>query len=241
MILLAKLSRRKNTYYFGADSLYPTTRFMFFNDSAKEVLIKSSSISQQKINQYFYLGDYENLTQALHFTKYLKGDYLEIGVYKGKSALVALGYMSRQKTNKHAYLVDLFDGFVNKTSKTSPDAMYYNTHKDTSMAQVKSLLKKYKNKTLLKLDIIENPLPKQIKKVAVANIDVDIYEAVAASLKKIHPRLVVGGVMICEDFGHTPLIAGAMLAVNQFLESSPGKKYTAAYMRSGQIFLVKHS
>ena len=72
----------------------------------------------------------------------------------------------------------------------------------------------------------------------VANIDVDIYEAVLAGLQKVAPRMAPGGVMIVEDPGHTPLLIGAGVALNQFLKSPAAAGFLPVYMQSGQTFLI---
>jgi hypothetical protein len=46
--------------------------------------------------------------------------------------------------------------------------------------------------------------------------------------------------MICEDAGHTPGLIGARVALEEFIESGAGKKFTVMHLRSGQVFLVKH-
>ena len=71
------------------------------------------------------------------------------------------------------------------------------------------------------------------------NIDVDIYDAVKSSLEKVSPLIVENGIIICEDFGHTPALGGANLSVREFLETDEGKKYIPIYMESGQMFLIK--
>jgi hypothetical protein len=51
----------------------------------------------------------------------------------------------------------------------------------------------------------------------------------------------IGGIMICEDAGHTPALVGAALALEQFLDSDLGAGFTPVHMTSGQTFLVRHS
>lgn len=44
--------------------------------------------------------------------------------------------------------------------------------------------------------------------------------------------------MLCEDYGHTPLLFGAHYAVDEFLEEY-GNYYHAIYMKSGQYMLIR--
>jgi hypothetical protein len=91
------------------------------------------------------------------------------------------------------------------------------------------------------LNIISDPLPSEIKNISMCNIDVDMLEAVESAFEKIAPLMSVGGIMICEDAGHTPSLIGARLALDNFLSSSLGKKFTPVFMESGQVFLIRHS
>jgi hypothetical protein len=49
----------------------------------------------------------------------------------------------------------------------------------------------------------------------------------------------VGGIMICEDAGHTPALIGARLALDNFLKSEQGKFFIPVHMTSGQVFLIR--
>ena len=123
----------------------------------------------------------------------------------------------------------------------SQDALYAHTHSETSIDEVQAKLRAYSRYRLVECDIISDPLPDSVHRVAVANIDVDIYEATKSALEKLYQLIVCGGIMIVEDYGHTPRLSGAFVAVRQFLNSSSGRTFTPVHRRSGQIFLVRHS
>ena len=223
------LNAYDNVYYFGAHCLYPPTRYLHTNDYAKKSITKSFETLEKGGTSVLYLGDSENLLQCVEDTSRLDGDYVEIGVYKGKSALVALDYMRLTHDDRRCYFFDLFEGFNQESSKISSDALYYNTHSDTSIEGVKDLLKKYENIDVQKLDIVQEELPEKIENISFAHIDVDIYEAVLASMLKVDGKLLNGGIMAIEDYGHTPLIIGAIAAVKEFL-SQTSSYYTSIYL-----------
>ena len=79
-----------------------------------------------------------------------------------------------------------------------------------------------------------------LKCVAVANIDVDLYEAVVASLQRIVPLTLPGSIIVLEDQGHTPPLGGAWLAVKEFLDAPAAANFTPVHLASGQMFLVRH-
>ena len=71
-----------------------------------------------------------------------------------------------------------------------------------------------------------------------ANIDVDMYEPTLAALHQVHPHMVTGGIIICEDPASTPSLYGALLAMQEFLDSPAGKCYTKIF-KGAQYFLIK--
>ena len=107
---LPRLQETPNLFYFGAAHLFPASRYLNTDDHALAVL----RVCEKEIKSwspYFYLGDSENLIQALSATRNLDGDYVEVGVFQGKSAIVALEYMKATGINRRAFLLDTFKGF----------------------------------------------------------------------------------------------------------------------------------
>ena len=229
------IKNKTNMLYYSPYRYVPTARYFQKNDIAKKVLIDDYNLNRGN----FDLSDFENIIQCIDITRNLSGDFVEIGVYKGDSAHIALNYMKRANIKRKSYLFDLFEGFVNKSSQQSKDAIWFNTHLDTSLQFVQKYLTDYDNCTIQKLDIIVQELPQQIKKVALCNIDVDLYEAVKMALMKISPLIELGGIIILEDQGHTPFLAGALLATMEFLTSDIAKKYIPIHLESGQLLLIK--
>jgi len=90
---------------------------------------------------------------------------------------------------------------------------------------------------MVQSNICAEELPKQITKIAVANIDVDIYDATKAAMEKVAPLIVRGGIMICEDPTSTPGLYGASVAMHDFLETPQGRKFMPLF-KGGQYFLI---
>jgi hypothetical protein len=89
-------------------------------------------------------------------------------------------------------------------------------------------------------NICDQEVPDKIDFISVANIDVDLYEATLGALHAVHPRLVIGGIIICEDPASTPALYGSYLAMEQFLASTEGSFYTKIF-KGGSYFLIKNS
>lgn len=230
-----------NVFYYGLNHVYPPARFFQTECNARDALLAAEELvlqHQPRMN----LGDYENILQALAATRELPGCYVEVGVFRGNSAVAALEYLKVAGIAQRAsYFFDTFEGFTYEAVYKSQDARFVDTHqKETSYDYVLSRLGSYENCTICKLNIVTDNLPEPITQVAVANIDVDSYEATASALKKIAPLMVSGGIMICEDYGHTPATLGGFYAVREFLRSVWRTKFTAIHLRTGQLFLVRH-
>jgi hypothetical protein len=223
--------------------------YMFDNKSVKDLLEaeaeKQDKAGFSKFGDPGSAGDYANLCQAINATKYIEGDIVEIGVYRGSSSCIILGFVKSIDTHKKLWFFDTFEGFNYEEARNSVDRVWKDTHQtegyDKISKRIKSRAPDRKDINIQKLNIISDPLPPEIKKISVCNIDVDMLEAVNSAFEKIAPLMSVGGIMICEDAGHTPALIGARLALDDFLQSSWCTKFIPIFMESGQVFLIRHS
>ena len=94
------------------------------------------------------------------------------------------------------------------------------------------------NYELIESNICRDCLPESIKQIVVCNIDVDLYDATRAALQKVAPLIVKSGIIICEDPTSTPPLAGALLAMEEFLKTEMGKKFMKI-LAGGQYLLIK--
>lgn len=223
--------------YLGLDQPWPPARYYHINKYAYEALLDEWK-KPDRVPFYYNAGDFEVIFQAIEQTKDLPGCYVEIGTYKGASARAALNFLKRIYSDKMAYFCDTYEGFNYEEAKNSEDKLWYNTHGDTSISAVGNFLKGFKNFELVKMNIISDDFPPDIKQISCANVDVDIYEAVKAALIKVDKKLVRYGIMICEDYGHTPTLIGSEKALEEFLQEKRDN-YINIYMHSGQMMLIK--
>ncbi|MEI7982385.1 MAG: TylF/MycF/NovP-related O-methyltransferase [Bacteroidota bacterium] len=193
---------------------------------------------------------HENLCEALELTKNIPGDFVEIGVFLGGSSLTALNFLHEQSQlskvpSRKAWLMDTFDGFNYQEAKNSQDVIWQGTHKLFGVGETM----KYITETLtdagapfelIEGNICSEELPGAIDRISVANIDVDMYDPTLSALNKCAERLSDGGIIIAEDPTSTPLLYGAYLAMNEFLESPIGKSFTPIF-KKGQYFLLKNN
>lgn len=223
--------------------------YAFANSTARRVL--EAEFQYQKRLGFdkwdFGHGDFVNLIQAIEITRSLPGCYLEVGCYRGSSAGVVLRYLAESSRDMHACFLDVFDGFSYEEAEKSADAVWLGTHVTDGLDAVRSRLLEYGANApglticVERCNIITDPLPAMVleRGVAVANLDVDLHEAVEAGLRKIAPHVVPGGILVVEDPGHTPLLIGANLALRRFMKGDEGRQFMPIAMESGQTFLVR--
>lgn len=222
--------------------------------------ISSNNLARQSLEQeYIYqkangfdkwdfgYRDFVNLIQCLDITKEVSGCYLEVGCYRGSSAGVVLRYLVNSKRSMTTVFLDVFEGFCYETAINSSDAVWKYTHETEGLEVVSSRLLGYLGESdkvkisVEKNNIINDDLPPVVINhgIAVANIDVDLHEAVYAALIKVSPHVSQHGIIVVEDPGHTPLLIGAKLALEQFLATDYGAGYIPIAMESGQTLLLK--
>jgi hypothetical protein len=91
---------------------------------------------------------------------------------------------------------------------------------------------------LIQSNICIDELPAEIQEIALANIDVDMYEPTIDALNKIAKLMKPGGIIIAEDPTGTPGLYGALVAMDEFLSTEIGSTFTS-YHKGTQYFLVK--
>ena len=176
-------------------------------------------------------------------TRNVPGDYVEVGVYLGGSACTALNYLDAiGSKNRKVWLLDTFDGFNYLEAGESPDALWAGTHGllgvSETMAFIKLTLADIDCEfELVETNICTKQLPEPIQSIAVANIDVDMYEPTLAAYMKVAPLIQSGGIIIAEDPASTPGTYGALVAMHTFLESPAGQRFKVVF-KQGQYFLI---
>ena len=137
-----------------------------------------------------------------------KGNFAECGVYAGMSMF----FVADLCKNKFIG-VDSFEG-VSEPGEYDSD--YFKSKKlSISISFAQKILKNFDN-----IDLYKGWIPEVFDKLndeqySYVNIDVDLYDPTKNSIEYFWPRLIKGGVLICDDYGSdkTP---GARKAMNDF-------------------------
>ena len=219
------------------------TSYRFINNKCMHA-IKKTFLRKKKITGHYLstLNTHENICEAIELTKNLEGDYVEIGVFEGGSALTALNYFKSINLTRTVYLLDTFEGFNYKESEKSQDLRWHKSHYIDSEIKTKNFLKEtlneFKNYKLVTNNICRDELPQEVSKISLANIDVDLYEATYMALKKVSKKIVKNGIIMCEDPPNTPVLYGALYAMEKFLNSEEGNDFIKVFKKN-HYFLIK--
>jgi len=218
----------------------------FASEDPNFLRVLDFELNRQKNEEYAKLDvpDLVELCQSLYRTRELRGDFVEVGCFRGSSGSLVLNYMGASGIGRTSWFLDVFDGFNYQAAKESADAHWQGSHKTDGQDLVTARLLRYSrpeiglNVHVQKCNIITEDLPGAISEIAVASIDVDIYEAVLEALIKVRRRLVPGGIILVEDVNHTPALIGAVLALEHFMQMPDSKGLLWFKLPHAQAMLI---
>lgn len=165
--------------------------------------------------------------------KGIQGDFVECGVWRGGSAILAALIFKLYKSDKKIFLYDTFEGMTSPTEKdkrasTNIPAMKtfleqqrdgYNNWCYASLEDVKNNFKKFQltgnHIKYIKGDVLETlsistNIPSSI---AILRLDTEWYESTKRELEVMYPKMSIGGALIINDYGFW---TGAREAVDEY-------------------------
>lgn len=163
----------------------------------------------------------------------IAGAIVECGVWKGGSVMAsALTLMALESTQRELHLFDTFTGMTEPAAVDvdwqgrsarellrQSDANGDHFRARCSLHDVKQALMQTRypwEKMIFVPGRVEKTLPKQApERIALLRLDTDWYESTQHELEHLYPRLVNGGVLIVDDYGHWQ---GAKRAVDQYFQ-----------------------
>lgn len=174
------------------------------------------------------------LYQLLRLTEAVPGDTAECGVFRGASSyLICKANQSRTDFQRWHFIFDSFEGL-------SPPRHHDGSHwREGDFAVGADTVRR----NLAEFQLVSlHPgwIPARFGDVAdrrfsFVHVDVDLEQPTRDSIAFFYPRLEVGGILLCDDYGCTTC-PGATLAVDDFLADKPEKMLSLC---CGGGFLVK--
>lgn len=163
-----------------------------------------------------------SLYEAVRYlaARQIKGDIVECGVlFGGASMLIAKTLLSLNDSSRELWLYDSFRGFVGEQAED--DITWYgDSIKDQypdfgaiaedNIASTGYPMDKLR---LVRGDVEATAANNENGDIALLRLDTDTYHSTKAELDYFYPKLVAGGILIIDDYGHA---FGARRAVDEY-------------------------
>lgn len=170
-----------------------------------------------------------------HILRYdIPGDIVECGVWRGGSMMaVARTLLKALDTSRHLHLFDTYEGMTPPTEAdyvagegtTAAELMAAEAPEQSLVWAIASLEDVTHNMESTgypssRIHYIKGPVETTIPDhapdaIALLRLDTDWYESTRHEMMHLFPRLVSGGILILDDYGHW---AGARQAVDEYLD-----------------------
>ena len=166
----------------------------------------------------------------------IPGAFVECGVWRGGHALLAQGLFTEAAQSRQVFLFDTFGGmtvptdvdvsFSGQAAKQTFLDKLRGDHNEWCFASLQEVTNNFERAGLLNENVrmvkgdvaltLANPdaLPDSI---SILRLDTDWYESTKIELEMLYPRLVPGGVLIIDDYGHW---GGCRKAVDEYFSAS---------------------
>lgn len=171
-------------------------------------------------------------------TATLEGDILEVGVWRGGTGCLIAHRAKALGLSSQVYLCDTFSGVVKAGDN---DPLYKGgEHADAPLSMVLELACDLGNSNI---KILAGVFPDHTaqfisdRQFSLCHIDVDVYDSARDIVNWVWPRLVIGGMIVYDDYGF-PSCQGVTHLVNQF---TPRKGCITIHNINGHAISVKVS
>ncbi len=222
--LLEKLGLEEDQHFYDA-----TPRPLRYSDLKPDFATLRDKVRKHTLVSEDRLASLYQLSLQAHK---VKGDFAEIGVYRGGTALLLAEAL--QGSNQQLHLFDTFCGMP--SSDPAIDLHRSGDFVDTSAEAVFALLRDYAN-VHLHPGLFPDTLPDNWSDnvFSLVHVDVDIYASALACCQYFHPRLSPGGVIIFDDYGF-PSCPGVRQAVDEYCGNH---ELQVLYLQGGQALLQR--
>ncbi len=166
--------------------------------------------------------DLMNLAEIV-LKKKLPGDFAECGCWRGHSSYFISKLINQYNKQIKFHIFDSFEGLSENSKNNSELNKLDNKKINKISTQFSSNENFVKNEVLGEFNFVEiykGWIPDRFhmvknKKFSLVHIDVDLYEPTLQSLKFFYPRLLNGGIIICDDY-NSKIFNGSKKAWDEF-------------------------
>lgn len=191
-----------------------------------------------------------------HIVKHqIEGDIVECGVWRGGSMVAtAKTLIGHDQVDRRLWLYDTFDGMsapssedVDFMGQSASGLLAEQDREDAKsiwcfspMEQVREAMETTgypADKINFVPGKVEETLPKTTpSKIALLRLDTDWYESTRCELEHLFPKMVDGGVLIIDDYGHWE---GCRRAVDEYFDSHDVQIFLQRIDYTGRMAIVK--
>ncbi|MDI6717445.1 MAG: TylF/MycF/NovP-related O-methyltransferase [Patescibacteria group bacterium] len=168
----------------------------------------------------------------------LEGDFVEVGVAKGFLSKVIVDYLNFKELSKNFFLLDTFEGFIEKyftESEKKNGRKGGNYLNSASYEQVRETFRDYKNVKIIK-GIVPDILSRvDFSKIAYLHIDMNCTIPEILAAEYFWDKMVSGAIMILDDYGHS----GHEEQKYAFDEFAKRKNVSILSLPTGQGLIIK--
>jgi O-methyltransferase len=159
------------------------------------------------------------------------GAMVEVGVYRGGSAAL----IHAAAPNHTLVLYDTFAGHPSVAQPDEADSHGAGRFHETSVEGVRELVGPY---PIIVPGVFPETLGQHaLPALAFIHCDVDLYESTRAVLEHLWPLLVVGGALVCDDYGFEDCV-GALRAVEEFVRDRADVRIERLETRQARLWKV---
>ncbi|WP_019198157.1 TylF/MycF/NovP-related O-methyltransferase [Afipia birgiae] len=181
----------------------------------------------------------------------IPGAIVECGVWRGGSMMaLARTLLSMNAGNRELFLFDTFDGMsspddndVSLAGERASELIEQHTKSESDLFWCYAPLEAVKQAVLStgypeeKVNFVKGRVEETLpgaapEQIALLRLDTDWYESTRHELETLYPRLVRGGVLILDDYGHWQ---GARKAVDEYIERNSLKLFLSRTDYTGRV------
>ena len=167
----------------------------------------------------------------------IEGDFAEVGVHKGNSAVVLAEIAN--KAGRDLYLFDTFNGFDKKDLEGVDDKFQEGEWGGVSIDDTKAFIGEAVSCCHFEAGYFPETFTEKHKekKYSIVSIDCDLYKPIKSTLDEFYPLMSHGGVFLIHDYS-SGFWKGATDAVNEFCKET-GEFLILMPDKSGSAFIRK--
>lgn len=242
-IINLRITKIDTSIYINKDDLLPFQKDNQNYELYFEGLKKSKN---EKSDNDFKQSRFLDLISLVEFIlkKNNTHDFVEVGCWHGHSSYMICHLIKKYKKNINLNIFDSFKG-LSKETISDKNLLKFNDNQILKIRRQFEANEDFvKNEVLGEFDFIniyKGWVPEKFyilknKKFSFVHIDVDLYEPTIESLKFFYPRLIDGGVIVCDDY-NSKVFDGAKRACDEFFGDKEVKFSFAPAI--GSFFIIK--